>query len=91
MFSSNFPRIPDPNALRCEGHPDAESLRTSTSRPAELRKPQWTPTGLGSYQRLNLYATAYSIIYLSLVGFARSQGRQMGAILGVKGKVVHQY
>jgi len=32
MFSSNFPSTPDPNALKCGGHPDAESLRTSTSR-----------------------------------------------------------
>jgi len=38
MFSSNFPSTPDPNALRCDDHPDAESLRTSTSHhgPAEL-------------------------------------------------------
>ena len=32
MFSSNFPSTPNPDALRCEGHPDAESLRTSASR-----------------------------------------------------------
>ena len=38
MFSSNFPSTPDPNALRRDNHPDAGSLRTSTSRhgPAEL-------------------------------------------------------
>jgi len=39
MVSSNFPSTPDPNALRCENHLDAESLRTSTLRSAELRAP----------------------------------------------------
>ena len=33
------PSTPDPNALRCEGHLDVESLRTSNSRSAELRAP----------------------------------------------------
>ena len=37
MFSSNFLSTPDSSALRCEGHPDPESLRTSTSRSTKLR------------------------------------------------------
>ena len=37
MFSYNFPSTPDldPNSWKREGHPDAESLPTSSSRPAE--------------------------------------------------------
>jgi hypothetical protein len=57
MLSSNFLSTSDPNALRCEGRLDAESLRTGTLCSVELRVPWWTSTGLDSYQRLCLYTT----------------------------------
>lgn len=81
MLSSNFLSTPGPNALRYEGHLDAESLRTRTSRSGELRVPWWMPTGLDGYQRLSLYTTDLFHHTLSY------QGRKMRAILGVKSNV----